>query len=701
MPMTDPANNQNWNNVINTLINEQEELQQPEEIMESRAPAQEEEIPQSPSVTTVDAQPQNKEIIPPEKKEQVTVPEKKNHRKRNKALLFFAIFFVLLIGGLALLGVYAVAQAKIMQEQATVFMNTGREAYAALKTQNLVETKKKLEETRTQFEVLKKQYNKYSWAKAIPFANLYYKDGDHMFVAGEAGIDAAYIAVAAIEPYADVLGFSGEGTFTGGSVENRLELALETLDKVMPVMNDLTSKLETVKSELSQIDETRYPAEVKGKKIREKIVQAKSFSNTALQVVTEGKPVLEVLPDIAGAKGQRKKYLVLFQNDKELRPTGGFLTAYATVFIEKGVVTQEKSDDIYELDKKFRKKPAAPEIIKTYLKTETQWNLRDMNLSPDFKTSMETFWSYFSQLPGEAHDIDGIIALDTNVLTKLVEVLGPIEVPGYGTFSAQIDKRCDCPQIIYALSEIVDRPTPYIRENRKGIIGPMMQSLIKKAYDAPKQQWPALFGAAWDNIAAKHVQFYFLNDKFQAAAQTIGAAGQVKPTPEQSDYFFVVDTNLGGAKSNMFVVNQVEHEVSLPENGAVRKTVTLTYKNPYPASNCNLEAGELCLNGTLTDWVRIYLPKDAKIEESLGFDDGTTKESEELDHKMYEGVFKLQPMNQAKVKLTYTVPYTNPTEYKVYVQKQGGSPETEQLFIVNGGEHKVLIDQDKMVTLPF
>ena len=61
--------------------------------------------------------------------------------------------------------------------------------------------------------------------------------------------------------------------------------------------------------------------------------------------------------EIAGGKGERKKYLILFQNDNELRPTGGFLTAYAVVFVENGKVSPEKSDDIYELDKKFSRKP--------------------------------------------------------------------------------------------------------------------------------------------------------------------------------------------------------------------------------------------------------------------------------------------------------------------------------------------------------
>jgi len=314
---------------------------------------------------------------------------------------------------------------------------------------------------------------------------------------------------------------------------------------------------------------------------------------------------------------------------------------------------------------------------------------------------MDIFWSYMSKLPGEAKDIDGIIAVDTNVLEKIVAITGPIDVPGYGVFSAEKDKRCDCPQIIYALSEIVDRPTPYLRANRKGILGPMMRSILTKAYTVPKQQWPQLFGEAWKSIEGKHVQFYFFDPKTQAAAESVLAAGRVQPTPENSDYLFIVDTNLGGAKSNLFVQQAVDQEVSAPENGRIKKTVTLTYKNPFAPSNCNLEAGELCLNGKLTDWVRVYLPKGAEHVESLGFDDGSTKSGEELGHMMYEGVFTLQPLNQAKVKITYTVPYTDSKEYRVFVQKQGGTPEIKHMMRVNGGEQEVAVDKDQLVKIAF
>lgn len=617
-------------------------------------------------------------------------------------ILGIVVFVLVLVGGVAaFVGWSMYQQAQVMMVQARELEAVGRDAYAALKNQNLIEVKAKMGEVQSKYTALEQSYAQLKWVNSIPFANAYYQDGQHAFVAGQAGIDAANIAVDSIEPYADVLGFAGQGTFTGGSIENRLKLMLETLSKVTPVMDQLNAKLDVMGKELGQIDEKRYPEKMKDQPVRERIVAVKQVAAGASQALTQARPVFEVLPSVAGADGKRKKYLVLFQNDNELRPTGGFMTAFATLYVQDGVVTPDRSEDIYELDKKFKNKPPIPEILKKYLKTETKWNLRDMNMSPDYKYSMDVFWSYMSKLPGEAKDIDGIIAVDTNVLEKIIAITGPVEVPGYGVFTAEKDKRCDCPQIIYALSEIVDRPTPYLRTNRKGILGPMMRAILSKAYTVPKQQWPQLFGEAWKSIEAKHVQFYFFDPKTQSATEAILAAGRVQPTPEGADYLFIVDTNLGGAKSNLFVQQAVDQEVSAPENGRVKKTVTLTYKNPFAPSNCNLEAGELCLNGKLTDWVRVYLPKDAQIVESLGFDDGSTKTGEEFGHAVFEGVFTLQPLNQAKVKLTYTVPYADPKEYRLYMQKQGGTPEIKHMMRVNGGEQEVMMGKDQLVKIAF
>lgn len=617
-----------------------------------------------------------------------------------KTLVGVLVILLLLGGTGAALAWYTYNTVMEIKSQALLTKAQAQTAYDQFKAQNLPAAESEFAKIGEQLTGIRATYQKLAFYQYVPFARSYYLDGIHGLNAADAGVAAGLKSLKAITPYADVLGFTGEGTFTGGTAEDRLKVILQTLDKVAPELDAITADLTTVETELAAINPNRYPEQLRGIAIRGPLLQAQDVSKGAVEAVTEFRPAIEQLPAIAGGRGQRKKYLILFQNDNELRPTGGFLTAYSIIYIEDGKVTPEKSDDIYELDKKFKQRLPIPEALGRYLTTEKYWNLRDMNISPDFKLAMDQFYANYKEVRGEPQDIDGIIAVDTHVLTDLLRVLGPVEVPGYGTFSAENDPTCDCPQIIHALSEIITRPTPYLREDRKGIIGPLMRAILTKAYTAPKQQWPTLFEAGLNNIAGRHAQMYFFDPAVQAAAEKINAAGRMTPAPAGTDFLGIVDANLGGAKSNLFIDSEVKQVVEAPANGRVQKTVEITYRNSRRADNCNLEAGLLCLNSTLRDWHRLYLPEGATLVEAQGFT-AEPKVYTENGFQVVDGFFILEPMSQAKVKVTYTVPYEDATTYRLQLWKQGGIGPVKHLLDVNGTEQEVLVDKDVTVAVPF
>jgi hypothetical protein len=616
-------------------------------------------------------------------------------KKHWKALSFVTVLLLILISVPVAVGLYTLGVVKSIEAQAQVVATSGRGALDQFKAQNLPGTEAELKKTAEELQKLKSMYTMLSFYKAVPFASAYYNDGEHGLNAAEAGMNAGLRAIASISPYADVLGFTGEGTFEGGAAENRIKLILDTLTKVTPELDAIASDLEIAQSELAQIDPNRYPEEFRGIAVRQQIEEGKGLIDNAATLLADYRPIIENLPKIAGANGERKKYLILFQNDNELRATGGFLTAYSVIFIENGVVTPEKSDDIYELDKKFNKRIAIPEALGRYLTTERYFNLRDMNTSPDFKLSMDQFYQYYQDLPGEPDNIDGIIAVDTHVLNELVRVVGPVQIPGYGTFSADNDPTCDCPQIIHALSEIITRPTPYIRQDRKGILAPLMQSILTRIYQSPRTFMADLFQVGLTSIDGRHVQMYFFDPELQTAAESINAAGRLAGEEGVQDFLAIVHANLGGAKSNLYVKYSVAQTVSAPEDGKITKSVEITYVNPRAGDNCNLEAGLLCLNSTLRDWTRIYLPPGSQLVDAQGFND-QPKQYEEGGFSVIDGFFILEPKSQAKVKLTYTVPYTD-SEYKLKIWKQGGTDPIEHLIDINGGEELVIVNKDTVV----
>ncbi|MBQ6438171.1 DUF4012 domain-containing protein, partial [bacterium] len=461
--------------------------------------------------------------------------------------------------------------------QATNTYAKAREAYDTFKQQDLEGTKAKIEETKASFATTKEYFADLRSPLTLLGYRQYYEDGLVAMAAADEGLDLASEMIKIMEPAAEMLGFTKEDKSEDGTTEDRVKKLLDTLQLIGPQLDGVIEKLAGIQTTLSAIDPKHYPVklgdllgaklalskmgkpELADMAVRQTLVDLQTTLSSSIDTLREYRPILDKIPEMAGGTGVRKKYLVIFQNNNELRPTGGFLTAYAVIYMENGKVTPEKSDDIYELDKKFKKKITIPAKLGKYLTTEKYWNLRDMNIDPDFKLSMDTFLENYRLVDGEPQDIDGIITIDTMVLTDLIDILGPISVEGYGEFSTEPDKKYpEAPQIIVALSEIITRPTPYIREDRKGILGPMMKGMIEKVYTASKDQFPALFGAVMGWIDGRHLQAYFIDEELQKSAEMINLAGRMNLPTDGSDFLAIVDANLGGAKSNLFIDYSVE-----------------------------------------------------------------------------------------------------------------------------------------------
>ncbi|NMB57498.1 hypothetical protein GYA19_06230, partial [Candidatus Beckwithbacteria bacterium] len=146
------------------------------------------------------------------------------------ALLVLGIILVitLILGGLAFFTVKPI----ISKAQKTATL--GQEAYTLIKQQNLTEGKAKLLEAKNSLTDTQNAYNKTAWMKFIPVISKYREDGEDGLKAGMAGIEAGEILLDAVIPYADVLGLTGEGTFMGGTVEDRVVKMVETLEKIVP-----------------------------------------------------------------------------------------------------------------------------------------------------------------------------------------------------------------------------------------------------------------------------------------------------------------------------------------------------------------------------------------------------------------------------------------------------------------------------------
>ncbi|PIS09163.1 hypothetical protein COT75_02795 [Candidatus Beckwithbacteria bacterium CG10_big_fil_rev_8_21_14_0_10_34_10] len=640
------------------------------------------------------------------KKFKLKLPRFKLPQLKKKALF---IPLLVILGFFLLLAVPTLILAKPLISSAKKTYLLAQEAYQAGKNQDLVLAEEKISQTEESLKETEKKYSRLAYLKIIPFVSSYYEDGQSLLKAGLSGIQAGEVMVAAITPYADVLGFTGQGSFMGGTAEDRIVKIVQTLEKVTSEIDAMADKLEAAQEELSKINPKRYPEEFRGKKIRENIIIAKKTLAETSKGISEAKPILSVLPEILGYP-DKKKYLVIFQNDGELRATGGFMTAFSVLEFDSGKVRSLKSDDIYSLDKKYKPRIEAPESIEKYLFSSDldtgivpYFYLRDMNLSPDFKVSMDTFIKYYDKVPGE-EEVDGIITVDTYVLKDLIDILGPIDVPGYGKFTTEEDQRCHgVANVICELEYIVDQPLPTQAGNRKQtILGPMMQQIMFKAMGSPKQLWPDLFSTGLRLLKEKHVLLYFSDSYLEEAAQSYGAAGRIKPY--EWDYLHINDSNFGGAKSNLFTNHKVEQEIEINESGEIIKTLTLTYENPEPTDNCNLERKEgLCLNSILRNYIRIYVPEGSKLIESLG-SEVEMETKTDLGKTYFDGFFTVRGGGgRAKLVLKYKLPFnlTSGDNYKLLIQKQPGTEGHQYQVIFGDQEEEFELREDKEIEFNF
>lgn len=568
------------------------------------------------------------------------------------------------------------------------------QAATSFENQDLEGAKKHLVSAKRDFNIAQKTLLVFTPFKFVPILGWYVGDAQNGVTAIVSGVEAGQKFADAVTPYADILGLEGNGNFMGGTSQERLAKVIEALSKVTPQMDSIAQNLTKTKTSLDKIKSWRYPNFLPGRP-GEKIALMQQSIGDIQSLMVNAKPFLAALPNIMGQEKERK-YLVLFQNNAELRPTGGFITAYAIFRVNKGVIASEGSSDIYKLDEQLLKKVPAPAPILKYLPKVSTLNLRDANLSPDYKASMQQFENLYNST-ADKKDIDGIIALDTDFVVALMKVLGPIDAYGT-TFNTNIVKECNCPQVIYELERYADEPVAYEKGSRKDIIGVLMQQMMAKAFNAPKSQWPLLLGAGLTSLHQKQLLLYFHDPADQTAIEKINFGGRVYNYP--GDYLYINETNFAGAKSNLFVEEKVSQIVNKDKNGNIHKILTIEYKYPRKGDNCSLERqGGLCLAGIYRDWVRIYVPKGSVLNSSRGTISKFAT-SEDLEKTVLDGFFELRPEGALKITLDYTLPIKAEKKYQLLIQKQPGTKDSTYLINAFGKNVPAFpLNTDKLLTV--
>lgn len=636
------------------------------------------------------------------------LPSKQTPKKIPKFLkiiisVFSVIFLILAISAVCLFFFVYIPGQKLYTDAQTI--NNGiTKLKTSVSNKDLKDAQVQIDDLNSKLNQLGVSYQKFGYLNSIPYLRDYYADGIHTLNVGRLGLETGQIVIKAIEPYQDFLGLKGSATDSAKTTQDRISFLTQSIEGLVPHLDTIEAKLAQIETELDQVDPNRYPDTIKSYSVKPNIILAKSAISEIHQLVKNGKPILTKTSWLLG-KDKPRNYFLIFQNDAELRPTGGFWTAYGSLTIDKGKITPGLSGNIYDLDALYRSTVPAPRPIKAYHINVPYLNLRDMNLSPDFPTSIEQFMNIYYKITNTRTKFDAVIGIDTQVLVDLLKVIGRVGAGQLGNISADPDKRCDgCPQIIYQIEWEAGQPRNYVDNNRKGFLGPLIHTILSNALGAEKSKIGPLMQAGFNDIMEKHVVFYFTDPAIQQAAVTAGISGSISQTDSNTDYFHLNDANMASAKTNIFLTQKIKHEI-ITTNGKVEHKVTITYTNPSPASNCNLEKGGLCLNAPkYRDWFRFYVPKNSQFVKMTGSEVDPVI-YDELGKEVFEGFYgnkyPLYAQTSAKTSVQYVSSVPVGKNYSLLLQKQPGTKNIPYELWINGQlQEKFDWSGDKTIKLP-
>ncbi|MBU2068445.1 DUF4012 domain-containing protein, partial [Patescibacteria group bacterium] len=155
----------------------------------------------------------------------------------------------------------------------------------------------------------------------------------------------------------------------------------------------------------------------------------------------------KLVPELIGFNGE-KNYLLLFQNNLELRPSGGYIGTFGILKMENAQIKSFEVHDTNMFDHFGTVQTNPPQPIKDYLKV-TNWQMRDGNWSPDFPTAAQQV-EYFYHLQGGQEEFDGIIGVNAIVLEDLLKLIGSV-------YLSEFDKQFNSEDVLYQIEYEVEQ----------------------------------------------------------------------------------------------------------------------------------------------------------------------------------------------------------------------------------------------------
>ncbi|MDP3975799.1 MAG: DUF4012 domain-containing protein [bacterium] len=363
------------------------------------------------------------------------------------------------------------------------------------------------------------------------------------------------------------------------------------------------------------------------------------------------------LPYLAGFLGPRN-YLVLIQNDNELRPTGGFITAVGKVSTLFGVTSLEVSDS-YQIPDPSPRLPE-PEPFHYFIGQNDPffagWTLRDANFSPDFAHSSRNVLDLYRRAyPNQS--IDAVFAIDFSAFERLLELYGPMEIEG-----TQFDQN-NFFLLSQRLSKDVDTHNVNQLNSRKDVMKPLASELLNSMIWSPLR-YRKLFHTLHQLGQEKHLLAYSASESFQGKLEQFGLTNSIRQEDSASDFLHVNVANIGGRKADRYVTKDVKYRADFSNPQQHRSVLELSLEH---LGNYNIQSD------IYQAYVRSYVPLGSRLLSSSGTSLRSTEVGADLDLTTFADYVRLKPGDTLTLSYEYQLPDSvMATDYRLRVVKQPG-----------------------------
>lgn len=272
-------------------------------------------------------------------------------------------------------------------------------------------------------------------------------------------------------------------------------------------------------------------------------------------------------PELLGAQ-ESKTYLVLLQNNMELRPTGGFIGSFMLVTFDRGKLIDRQVYDVYSADGQLKGYVKPPYPIVTYL-GEENWYLRDSNWDPDFLTTAKRAEWFLDKSIGQ--EVDGVVAVNLNLIADMLAVTGPLKL-------ADFDDTINQDNVFLKLQSEVEQDFFPGSRKKAHYLSAFADGLWQKLSALDMSQSFKLAKALEHRLEAKDLQFAFWSEP-DLNNQVLGST---TVQPEAGLQF--VEANLGVNKVNLYISRKAKLWVNVGPN-QIQYTYQITFLNSSPNTN--------------------------------------------------------------------------------------------------------------------